>query len=89
MAVRLISKNLTSRSGVVVVQADTQEEATSAAARDLALNTAAANGISRPGLSQTPSAYPIDAEGKSEGDVLLGRVPVAGYRCDFSIAGMI
>lgn len=89
MSVQLVSKNLTDRSGVIIVQADSQEEATSASARDLALKTAAANGISRPGLSQTPTPYPVDADGNSEGPVLLAQVPVAGYRCDFHIAGML
>ena len=87
MALEVISDKLNDRGGIVTVQGDTQEEVQSAPARQLAIQHAGSKGISRPGTSGGPSTYPVDSEGKGSEDVLMGRVPVAAYRTDFSISG--
>jgi hypothetical protein len=73
------------RQGVVTMQADEQTEVLSTACRAEALKEATRQGVSRPGLSGNDTAYPVDASGNTNDDVLMGRVPVAGYRCDFRV----
>lgn len=84
---RIVIVDLNDRGGVITVEAATQEEALSGAARSLVLKQAAANGISRPGLSGNESAFPVDAEGNTTQELLTGAVPVAAYRCDYNVAG--
>lgn len=73
------------RQGVIVVQADSQEEVMSPTARQEAIKTAAALGLSRPGLSGNDTSYPVDADGRSDDDVMMGRRPTAAYRCDYRV----
>lgn len=82
----VVDRNLSDRQGTVTVQGDTQEEVTSAAAKNLALSEAGSR-ISRPGISGSPSAYPVDAAGETSDALMMGRGQVAGYRCDFPITG--
>ena len=56
-------------------------------ARQMAIKEAAARGLSRPGLSGNDSPYPVDADGATDDDLLLGRRPVAAYRCDYRVTG--
>lgn len=62
------------------------EEVTSATAKNLALSEAGSK-ISRPGISGSPSSYPVDAAGQTSDDLMLGRGRVAGYRVDYPITG--
>lgn len=73
------------RQGVITIQADKQEEVMSPTARQEAIKAAAAAGLSRPGLSGSDTAYPVDADGNSSDDVTMGRVPLAAYRCDYRV----
>ena len=86
MGLSVITRDVTDREGKIVVQGDTMEEVTSIGARNMVLREAAAAGLSRPGVSGVAPAYPVDAEGKSDDDVIMGRSPVAGYRCDYPVA---
>jgi len=81
----VVAKNINDRSGVVTVEGETQVEVQGPAARQLAIKTAASNGLSKPGLSGNDTAYPIDAAGK----LIEGAGDVAAYRCDFNVTGMI
>ena len=85
MALRVISAETTARDGVIVIEGDSQEEVCSPAARVLAINEASKNGMSKAGTSGTSSPYPIDAQGQMSEGVILGRVPVAAYRCDYNV----
>jgi len=87
MSLQVVGTDFNDRQGTVTVQGGTQEEVLSANAKTMALQAAAQNGLSRPGLSGGESAYPIDAEGKTSDDLILGRGVVAGYRCDFKVTG--
>lgn len=88
MALRVISKDLNDRNGKVTIQGDTQEEVMSADAKRLAIKEASAS-IPRAGTSGNEVAYPVDAEGNTSEELVLGRsgVAVAGYRCDYNITG--
>jgi len=53
---------------------------------NLVLQKAASLGLNRPGVSNAGGPYPVDADGKTDDELLLGkRGPVAGYRRDFVI----
>lgn len=87
----LVSADLHDRGGTVIVQGATQDEVTSTAARQLAIKTAAAQGISRPGTGGNESCYPVDEQGETSEDLIFARggKRVAAYRCDFQITGGI
>jgi hypothetical protein len=70
----------------VIVAAETIPELNSSQAKALATKHAAAQGVSRPGISDSSGTYPVDAEGNSDEDLVLGRRPgVVGYRHDFTV----
>jgi hypothetical protein len=73
-----------------VVSGNGIEELMSAATSNVVLQKAAELGLHRPGVSNSSGAYPVDAEGKTDDDLLLGkRGPVTGYRRDFVILASI
>jgi hypothetical protein len=86
---QVISHNIGDRQGTVVIQADTQEEATESEARATALKVAASQGLSKPGISGNASPYPVDADGKTSDDLIMGKGTVAGYRVDFPVTGAL
>jgi hypothetical protein len=76
--------------GDFVVAATSIEELLAPATANMVLKEAAAKGLSKPGISNVGGPYPVDAEGKSDDDLLLGRRgPVAGYRRDFTVLASI
>ena len=77
--------NMSDRQGTITVQAATQELVLSPEGRTAALQHAVAQGLSRPGISSHGGAYPIDAEGRHDEDVMMGRRPTVGYRCDYRV----
>lgn len=83
---QVIQSEFNGRSGTVIVQGDTQEEAMSTQARNLAIQEAGKNGLSRAGLSGGESVYPVDSTGVCSTDLMAGRGQVAGYRCDYRVA---
>jgi phage baseplate assembly protein gpV len=58
MSLNVVDKKLHDRGGVITVQGNGQEEVMSAAAKQLAINTASTNGIARPGVSGNEVALP-------------------------------
>jgi hypothetical protein len=57
-----------------------------AATANVVLKKAAENGMNRPGVSNASGPYPVDADGKTDDELLMGkRGPVAGYRRDFVV----
>jgi hypothetical protein len=84
MTLRIVKEEFPGgRQGVVVIEGDTQEEVMTTAARQMALD-AAGRHISRAGLSGQESAYPVDANGETSDDLILGRGgAVDKYRCDY------
>jgi len=89
MSVKLVQAEMTDRSGIVTVQADTQDEALGTPARELVLKEAAKQGLSRPGLSGSGGAYPVDVAGETSDDLMMGKGQVAGYRCDYRVTGAL
>lgn len=73
------------REAVIVVEAETIEGVQSTESRTLALQKAGALGLTRPGLDRPSGPYPVDAEGKSDEEVVMGRRPLAAYRQDYKI----
>ena len=71
-----------------ITLAGSMAELGSPAAAQMAIQEALKLGLNRPGLNTSPGAYPVDEEGNSDEDVIMGRKPVAGYRRTFQIAGM-
>lgn len=88
MALRLISctKHETNQKRKVVIEADTIEELLATPAKELANAAGGESGLGSPGISDSLGTYPVDAEGKTDDDLLLGRrTPVAAYRQDFIV----
>ena len=88
MALRVISSTLTDRNGTVIIGGDTQEEVMSGDAKRLAINEASTK-ISRAGVSGNEVAYPVDANGQTPDDLVLGRngARVVGYHCAYRVTG--
>lgn len=73
-----------------VVAGNNIEELLDASTSQLVVKKAAELGLNRPGVSNMGGPYPVDAEGKTDDDLLLGRRgPVAGYRRDFIVLASI
>lgn len=88
MSVSIIDglSNVTQGRAEVVVSANGIEELMSAATANMVLQKAAEAGLHRPGVSNASGPYPVDADGKTDDQLLMGkRGPVAGYRRDFVI----
>lgn len=82
--------NITTGRAEIVVSASGIEELMAASTAEIALQKAAAAGLHRPGVSSASGPYPVDADGKTDDDLLLGkRGPVVGYRRDFVILASI
>lgn len=65
---------------------DNIEELLSAATAGMVLQKAASMGLNRPGVSNAGGPYPVDADGKTDDELMLGkRGPVVGYRRDFVV----
>ena len=89
--VSIISADIGGTRGTIVVQGPTAESIMSTATKNLVLAEAGTRGISRAGLSDTPAAYPVNADGVSNDDVVFARngQTVAAYRCDYSVMGAL
>ena len=73
-----------------VVTSTRIEELLAASTSNMVLQKAAAAGLNRPGVSNASGPYPVDAEGKTDDQLLLGkRGPVVGYRRDFVVLASI
>ena len=85
---RVVSKDMKDRQGSITVEGPTQESVMSPAAKQLAINEAQAAGLTRAGVSGNEVAYPVDADGNTSDDLILGRGgQVAAYRCDYNLTG--
>jgi hypothetical protein len=88
MSVSIIDSlsNITPGRAEFVVSSNGIEELLSAATANVVLQKAAEAGLNRPGVSSASGPYPVDADGKTDDELLMGkRGPVAGYRRDFVI----
>lgn len=73
-----------------VVQSNSIEELLDSATANLVVKKAAEIGFNRPGVSNAGGPYPVDAEGKTDDELLMGkRGPVASYRRDFIVLASI
>jgi hypothetical protein len=83
----VVKHEIGDRQGIVVIEGTGMEEVGGTEARNLALKTAAAQGLSRPGISGTATPYPVDADGESSQELIMGQGKVAGYRVDYPVTG--
>jgi hypothetical protein len=80
------STKVTNGRAELVVAGNDIEELMSAATANTVLQKAAALGLNRPGVSNAGGPYPVDADGKCDDELLMGkRGPVTGYRRDFVV----
>lgn len=68
-----------------VVQGNGIEELLDASTSNLVVKKAAELGFNRPGVSNAGGPYPVDADGNSDDDLLMGKRPIAAYRRDFTV----
>jgi len=74
----------------LVFSGDSVSELMDAKTASLALQKAAELGLHRPGVSSASGPYPVDENGKTDDELLLGkRGPIKGYRRDFVILASI
>lgn len=73
----------------IVLEGQSIEELMSSETAHTAIKKASEMGLHRPGVSNSTGVYPVDAAGNTGDDVLAGKVPVAGYRRDYTILGSI
>jgi len=74
----------------LVLSGQSVAELMDASTANLALQKAAELGLHRPGVSSASGPYPVDADGKTDDELLLGkRGPITGYRRDFVILASI
>lgn len=88
MSVAIVEKmsKVSAQRADYVVKGDNISELMEAAAANLVLKTAAEAGLNKPGVSNTSGPYPVDADGQTDDDLLLGkRGPIAGYQRDFVV----
>jgi hypothetical protein len=76
---------ITTGRGDFVVASKNIEPLLDAATANLVLTKAAEHGLNRPGVSSVSGPYAVDAEGKTDDDLMAGKRPVAGYRRDFVV----
>lgn len=72
-----------------VVSGNDIEELLAASTSNLVLQKAAEAGMHRPGVSNASGPYPVDANGQTDDELLMGKRPVAGYRRDFVVLAAI
>lgn len=73
-----------------VVSGNNIEELLAASTSNMVLQKAAEAGLHRPGVSNASGPYPVDADGKTDDELLMGkRGPVAAYRRDFVVLASI
>lgn len=72
-----------------VVSGNDIEELLAASTSNVVLQKAAEAGLHRPGVSNASGPYPVDADGKTDDELLMGKRPVAGYRRDFTVLASI
>jgi hypothetical protein len=88
MAVSIVDNlsNITQGRAECVVSGNGIEELLSASTANMVLQKAAEAGLNRPGVSNAGGPYPVDENGKTDDELMMGkRGPVAGYRRDFVI----
>jgi hypothetical protein len=84
-----LSKVTNGRADYVVTSARI-EELLAASTSNMVLEKAAQAGLNRPGVSNASGPYPVDADGKTDDELLSGkRGPVVGYRRDFVVLASI
>ena len=83
--VEIVKCAVTDCQAEIIVQGATQAEVTDTDTKRLVLNKAAAAGLSRPGIASTISAYPVDANGEYDDELMMGKRPVAGFRADYKV----
>lgn len=73
-----------------IVEGNNIEELMSADTSHAVIKKAAEAGMHRPGVSSASGPYPVDINGQTDDELLLGkRGPVANYRRDFVILASI
>ncbi|NDD52285.1 hypothetical protein EBZ39_00135 [bacterium] len=74
----------------LVFEGQSVKELMDASTANLAIQKAAELGLHRPGVSSASGPYPVDENGKTDDELLLGkRGPITGYRRDFVILASI
>jgi len=73
-----------------VVAGNTIEELLDASTAHAVVKKAAELGFNKPGVSNVGGPYPVDADGNTDDELLMGkRGPIAGYRRDFVVLASI
>jgi hypothetical protein len=77
------------RSAHIVIAGDSPQELQGTDVSRMALEKAGQLGLSRPGVSNSTGAYPVDENGQTSDALCMGQGQVVGYRRDFDVRGGI
>lgn len=69
----------------VLVDGDLPEELTSIKMRQQVMQFARSLGFPASGLGTVPSPYPVDAEGKTDDELVLGKRPMTGWQAEYTV----
>lgn len=69
----------------ILVEADQPGELTTMETRQKVMQFARALGFPASGQGNTPSPYPIDDEGKTDDELVLGKRPLKGWQVEYVI----
>lgn len=67
----------------IVIEADSPADYQSREAMSMASRQAVKLGLAQPGHSSQSGPYPVNAQGQTNEDVVIGKEPVAAYRQDY------
>lgn len=69
----------------VIAEAPAAHELTTAEARNTVMQYARAAGFPARGLGGIPSPYPVDQEGKTDDDLILGKRPIKHWEAAYQV----
>lgn len=73
-------------SATVIIAAERPEAFDGMAHENMAITAAQAAGLTKPGINKVDGPYPVDAQGKTSDELMLGKAgPVAGWQCAITL----
>lgn len=82
----VVSHEQTANVMKITIRGNSPEALTSLPSRNSVIEFARSKSFPARGLKEIPNPYPVDAAGKTDADVIMGKRPVACWQADFEVA---
>lgn len=69
----------------IIIEGDKPEELTTMEARNKVMQFARALGFPASGLGSVPSPYPVDEDGKTDDELVLGKRPMKCWQAEYLV----